>query len=373
MTTPLKPRGVAGRLAALTQVSDEGPDQPVRPAFRAQQAIDGLVIGLQEQVRGLEASLNAEKGDRTALEAELARLRTVAKRAGESATEFVLLDPDLVQDSQPVERLAHSFRDTAFEDLLRDIESQGQNDAITVRPARDGRGYEIAAGRRRLEACRQLGRAVLARVRALDDEAMDRVQFAENERRQDICTIERARWFAAIQQRRGLAARELAQRFGLDRTTMVHYLRIARLPDAIVERFVDPRALSLLKARRLMDALEADADAAARILAELDRHAAAAARNGAADPTQQIEIAIRAAEGRRGTNVSRPEDEGEQEAERRPIIHRGRRLGTLTRSGGQWVIRFAASAPEGLARRVADRIADIAEEAETTKTKERNG
>ena len=55
MTNEGKPRGVAGRLAAMVQVSDHGPDEPVRPAFRAQQAIDGMVVGLQEQVRGLSS------------------------------------------------------------------------------------------------------------------------------------------------------------------------------------------------------------------------------------------------------------------------------------------------------------------------------
>ncbi len=365
MTDQPRPRGVAGRLAAITQVSDEGPQEPVRPAFRAQQAIDGMVVGLQEQVRSLEEKLAAEKGDRTALEGELARFRSIVAKAGESAAEFVLLGPDLVHDPQPTDRLPRGFQDTSFDELLRDIETQGQNDAITVRPARDGAGYEIAAGRRRLEACRRLGRSVLARVRDLDDEAMDRVQFAENERRKDICTIERARWFAVVQERRGLQARDLALRFGLDRTTMVHYLRIARLPIAVVERFADPRALSLLKARRLMDAVEGDPGAAARILAGLDRYdAVVAARGGAVDPAQQIEIAIKAGEGRAGARGRGAEEEDDRALEKRPIIHRGRRLGTLTRSGGQWVIRFAASAPEDLARRVADRVSEIADEAD---------
>src|SRR3954468_14814981 len=116
MTSHTKPQGVAGRLAALTQVSDDGPKQPVRPAFRAQQAIDGMVVGLHEQVRALEASLAAEKGDRAALEAELARLRAIAERAGDSAAEFVLLDPDLVRDPQPTERLSRGFRDPAFQE-----------------------------------------------------------------------------------------------------------------------------------------------------------------------------------------------------------------------------------------------------------------
>jgi ParB family transcriptional regulator, chromosome partitioning protein len=369
MTNEGKPRGVAGRLAAMVQVSDHGPDEPVRPAFRAQQAIDGMVVGLQEQVRGLEAALTAERGDRGALEVELARLRAIAERAGDSAAEFVLLDPGLVRDPQPTDRLPRGFQDAAFGELLRDIEAQGQNDAITVRPATGAAGYEIAAGRRRLEACRQLGRSVLARVRDLDDEAMDRVQFAENERRKDICTIERARWFAVVQERRGLAARDLALRFGLDRTTMVHYLRIAKLPIAIVERLADPRALSLLKARRLMDAVDADPGAPARILAGLDRYdAVVAARGGTVDPTQQVDIAIRAGEGRGGARSQGGEEHEDRASEKRPIIHKGRRLGTLTRSGGQWVIRFAASAPEDLARRVADRIAEIAEEADGSRS-----
>jgi len=67
--------------------------------------------------------------------------------------------------------------------------------------SRAGDGFEVAAGRRRLEASKLLKLQALARVRRLDDAAMLRVQFSENERREDISALEQARWFADVQVR----------------------------------------------------------------------------------------------------------------------------------------------------------------------------
>jgi ParB family transcriptional regulator, chromosome partitioning protein len=375
MTT--KPK-VSDRLALLTaipaDVTDIGTDavsqgDPVRStaAFMPMRHATAAGEALTARIASLEAELSTEREQRSTdqnqHQRELARLRRIAADAGNAAGEFALLDPAVVADVLPADRLPGAFTDNSFDELLEDIQAHGQHDAITVR--RTESGFEIASGRRRLEACRRLGIQVLARVRSLDHEAMLGVQFAENERRQDISAIERARWLAQVKEQFGKQVQQLADDYKLDRTTVSLYLRLARLPDEIVRRLVDPRALPMLKARRLVAALDQDAGALARVVSALDSQLSTAEARGARPPPDdQIMVAIRAAEGRslpRGaddTAAGIPND-------KRVVVHRGRRVGTLIRNGGQWVIRFASATDDQMVLAIADRLSGLIEQIET--------
>lgn len=232
--------------------------------------------------------------------------------------------------------------------------------SITVRPSSaDGGGFEVAAGRRRLEACKLLKTPVLARVRRLDDSAMLRLQFSENERREDISALERARWFAEVHARLNTQKKDIAAQFGLAPSTLSLYLRLARFPAEIVERLRAPRRLAVLRARRVMEAVEADPRALPRILDALDTHARASAsgRDGV-DPEEQIDVLLRAAEGRGG---ARPSARAPL-PERRHVVHEGRRVGPLTRNGGQWVFRFATSMRDEVVQRLVDQLGDLVAE-----------
>lgn len=318
-------------------------------------ALGAMAEGLRERLARLEAELAQASGRNTELEHALGQARSAASKAGEAVEEFLFLDPAAIRDELPRDRLPGAFAGAEFEALLADIRENGQNDAITVRPAAGGHGFEVAAGRRRLEACRRLGREVLARSRPLDEAAMLRVQFSENERREDISALERSRWFAEVKARLDLPSKDIAQQFGLDPSTLSLYLRLARFPAEIVERLAEPRRLSVLRARRVMESLEADATALPRILAALD-----AEPRGGTDPDAQLEALMRAAEGRGGggpaTRAPVPD--------RRHVVHRGRRIGTLTRNGGQWVFRFATTIGEEVVQALADRIGDLVAEVE---------
>jgi len=375
MTT--KPK-VSDRLALLTAIPTGKTDAPT-PVINQGDAVRGTSVfmpirhaaaageALTARIASLEAELSAEKeqrsSDRGQYELELARLRRIAAAAGDSAEEFALLDPAAIADVLPADRLPSTFTDASFDELLEDIQAYGQHDAITVR--RTEAGFEIASGRRRLEVCRRLGIQVLARIRSLDHEAMLGVQFAENERRQDISAIERARWLAEVRERYGKQVQQLADDYKLDRTTVSLYLRLARLPDEIVQRLVDARALPMLKARRLIAALEQDAGALGRVVSALDSQLAASEVRGLRpSPDDQVEVAIRAAEGRslpRGaddTAAAIPTD-------KRVIVHRGRRVGTLIRNGGQWVVRFSSTTDDRLVLAIAERLSGLIEQIET--------
>lgn len=320
-------------------------------------ALGVMAEGLRERVARLEAELVGAQGRNADLERDLERARAAAARAGGAVEEFVFLDPAVVRDELPRDRLPGAFEGLEFDELLADIRANGQNDAITVRRAASGEGFEVAAGRRRLEACRRLGVPVLARVRGLDDAAMLRVQFSENERREDISALERARWFAEVKTRLDVPAKDVAAEFGLDPSTLSLYLRLARFPAEIVGRLREPRRLSVLRARRVMEAVEGGADALERICEALDAYAAAAR---APDPDEQIDVLMRAAEGR---GAERPTARAPV-PERRHVVHRGRRVGTLTRNGGQWVFRFATSIGEDVVQALADRLGDLMAEIE---------
>ena len=162
-------------------------------------ALGAVGEALRDRVSRLEAELAQASSANAGLVQELKRTKALSERVGDSIEEFLFLEVENIVDSLPKDRLRGS-EGREFDELLADIESNGQNDAITVRRTPDGT-FEVAAGRRRLEACRRLKRSVLARVRDLDDHSMLRVQFSENERRADISALERARWFSEVRDR----------------------------------------------------------------------------------------------------------------------------------------------------------------------------
>lgn len=355
----------AGRFGALARAvqasaaavqAEASPAPPAAGAHKPTVALGAVAEGLRDRVARLETALADTEGRSAGLERELHQVRAAQARAGDAAEEFLFLDPAGVQDSLPRDRLASAFEGTEFQALQDDIEAHGQDDAITVRRSAAG-GFEVAAGRRRLEACRRLGRQVLARVRPLDDDAMLRVQFSENERREDISALERAHWFAAVKQRTGRPAKEIAAGFGLDPSTLSLYLRLSRFPAVIAERLLEPRRLGVLRARRVMEAMDADPGVAGRLLRALDAYdRVCRGRGGSVDGDEQIAVLLRAAEARGGASAGA--------AERRHVAHAGRHIGTLTRSGSQWVFRFASGIGDEAVQALADRMGELVAEAE---------
>jgi ParB family transcriptional regulator, chromosome partitioning protein len=316
-------------------------------------ALSAVGETLRDHISRLEAELATATSTNGDLVTELQRVKELRDKAGDSVEEFLFLRPDSVVDRLPKDRLRGRSEGREFDELLVDMQTNGQNDAITVRRGSDDT-FELAAGRRRLEVCKRLQRSVLARIRELDDQAMLRIQFSENERRADISALERARWFAEVRDRLNSSAKEIAAQFGVDPSTFSLYLRLARFPDEILDRLSEPQRLAVLPARRIMEVIENDQNAVQRILDALDRHQRSVIESGApADPVVQIDVLLRAAEGR---------GEGRAGARspvpcRRHIVHQGRRIGTLTRNGGQWVFRFATSIPDDEVHALAERLA----------------
>jgi ParB family chromosome partitioning protein len=121
---------------------------------------------------------------------------------------------------------------------------------IVVRE-RAGR-YEIVAGERRWRAARSLGlEHVPVVVRDASDEEMLELALIENIQREDLNAMDRARAYRAYCTRFTSKPEDLARRLGEDRTTVVNYLRLLDLPEA-VQRLVAEDRLSMGHARCLL-------------------------------------------------------------------------------------------------------------------------
>ncbi len=172
------------------------------------------------------------------------------------------------------------FDATALSRLAESIASEGLMQPIVVRPrpgaaphAGAGRGvtaYELVAGERRWRAARlaELDR-IPAIVRELDDRQLAEWALVENLQREDLNPIERAEAFHRLADGFGLSHDEVAQRVGLDRSTVTNHLRLLRL-DPEVGSLVARGVLSMGKARALAGVEDAAAqrDLAKRVVKE---------------------------------------------------------------------------------------------------------
>jgi ParB family chromosome partitioning protein len=156
------------------------------------------------RVMGLSLQkLSAEAENGRALRAQLV-----------SGTNVVELEPEIIEPSLVLDRLSQQ-NDETFQDLVKSIESHGQQVPILVRPHPEISGrYQIAYGHRRLRAAIRLRQKVRAVVREMSNTELVIAQGKENSERRDLSFIERA-----------LFARNLEEA-GFDRTTLIAALSV---------------------------------------------------------------------------------------------------------------------------------------------------
>jgi ParB family chromosome partitioning protein len=107
---------------------------------------------------------------------------------------------------------------------------------IVLRPKPAGEGYELVAGERRWRAAQRLGLATVpAIVRELDDRQIAEWAVIENLQREDLDPLERATAFARLADHFALTHQEIADRIGIDRTTVTNFIRLLDLHEDIQE------------------------------------------------------------------------------------------------------------------------------------------
>lgn len=126
------------------------------------------------------------------------------------------------------------FDQQALDELKESIRQKGIIQPVTVRRTADGT-YELISGERRIRAATEIGlRTVPAYViEVKKDEEMLELALIENLQREHLNPIEIAISYQRLMHDVGLTAEEVAKKVSKDRTTVVNFLRLLKLPQPI--------------------------------------------------------------------------------------------------------------------------------------------
>ncbi len=170
-----------------------------------------------------------------------------------------LIDADVIVESKWANRTNESFVTADFLKLKDEIAQSGGNvQPIKVRPLQGNAGrYEIIFGYRRHRACLELGLPVLALVEQIDDKELFKEMDRENRDRIDLSPWEQGRMYQKSL-KEGLFASlgELSREIGIDKGNLSKALRLAELPQEIVDAFPSPLDLQFRWAKLLNDAVQ---------------------------------------------------------------------------------------------------------------------
>jgi ParB family chromosome partitioning protein len=144
------------------------------------------------------------------------------------------------------------FDATKIKSLAASIKNDGLMQPIVVRPSAAGSGqYELVAGERRWRAAQEAGlQQVPALVREIDEEKAAELALIENLQREDLNAIEKAEAFQHLGDQFGLTHTQIAERVGLERSTVTNLLRLLDLSD-FVRDLVRENVLSMGQARAI--------------------------------------------------------------------------------------------------------------------------
>lgn len=153
----------------------------------------------------------------------------------------VRVDSITTSPHQPREAIDES----ALRGLADSIRTSGLMQPIAVRPIGSGGGearFELIAGERRWRAATLAGlETVPALVVDLDDQSAAEWALVENVQREDLNAIERGRALRRLADTFGLPQSALAERLGLDRSTIANLMRLPDLEPEIQAMLRDGR------------------------------------------------------------------------------------------------------------------------------------
>jgi ParB family chromosome partitioning protein len=128
------------------------------------------------------------------------------------------------------------FDQVALDELKESIREKGIIQAVTVRRAEEGM-YELISGERRIRASTEIGlKTIPAYVIEVKDRAeMLELALIENLQREHLNPIEIAISYQRLMHDVGLSAEDIARKVSKDRSTVVNFLRLLKLPEQIQE------------------------------------------------------------------------------------------------------------------------------------------
>ncbi|TLY28277.1 MAG: ParB/RepB/Spo0J family partition protein [Ignavibacteria bacterium] len=128
------------------------------------------------------------------------------------------------------------FDQQALDELKESIREKGIVQAVTVRRAEGGM-YELISGERRIRASTEIGLKTIPAyvIEVKDRSEMLELALIENLQREHLNPVEIAISYQRLLRDVGLTAEDIARKVSKDRTTVVNFLRLLKLPEKIQE------------------------------------------------------------------------------------------------------------------------------------------
>jgi ParB family chromosome partitioning protein len=187
----------------------------------------------------------------------------------------MMIPLDLIDDL-PGGNYRHTYDAEKMDELTALIREHGVVQPVIVRPAGDR--YQLVAGYRRREAARRAGLTAIPAVPEADaGETSRQKMLVENLGREDLNPMDLARALdeqvqAGARQDPPLSQGDVAQKFGLSRSSLTEYLRLTKLPKCL-RPLVEKRTWGIKTAGLFMTETSAYPDTVRdQVAAELAKH-----------------------------------------------------------------------------------------------------
>lgn len=132
------------------------------------------------------------------------------------------------------------FSDAHIDELTESIKEYGIIQPLIV--SREGDGYELIAGERRLRASKKLGlKAIPAILREAHEQEKLELALIENIQREDLNPMDLAHAYRRLIDEFNITQEVMAKRVSKSRPSITNTLRLLNLPDEIQDALVDGR------------------------------------------------------------------------------------------------------------------------------------
>jgi ParB family chromosome partitioning protein len=157
-------------------------------------------------------------------------------------------------DTNPYQPRRH-FEAAEIAALADSLKQHGMLQPVIVRVV--GERFQLIAGERRFRAAREAHlHEIPARIMDLDDRRVCEIAMVENLQREDLGAIEKAAAFKTYLDQFGVTQEELAEKLGLERSTVSNFIRLLELPED-VRMALSMKMITMGHARALLG-LESD-------------------------------------------------------------------------------------------------------------------
>lgn len=212
-------------------------------------------LGPQSRVTG------PQHGSVVTMKMEMLKQEIQTLKEGKPA---VKLDPKTIRASAWANRMEDAFLSSEFAHFKAEISSAGGNtQAIKVRPVVGSTepAYELVYGHRRHRACLELGLPVTAVIDELDDKSLFIEMERENRGRKDLSPYEQGVMYArALDEGLFPSIRRMAEEIGEDHSNVAKAIKLARLPDHVLDSFQSRLDVQHRWATALQAAIEKEPD-----------------------------------------------------------------------------------------------------------------